>query len=118
MHGNQEPFWIYVLDGDGEKILYGEQFMLKQKSQQLVFSFSVPLYEIMHPIYFIKVISDKWIACETEQPIPFKNLILPEPFMRVTELLQLSRLPINAIGIGHVENVLSRKLCIDELDGI
>ena len=31
MHGKQEPFHIFVLDCDCEKILYGEQFTLKYK---------------------------------------------------------------------------------------
>lgn len=30
------------------------------------FTLTVALYEVMHPIYYIKVISDKWISCESE----------------------------------------------------
>jgi pre-mRNA-splicing helicase BRR2 len=89
MHGKQEPFQIFVLDCDCEKILYHEPFVMKYKlNKSYGFSFTVPLFEIMHPLYFIRVVSDRWISCEAEQAIPFKNLLLPEPFSRVTELLE------------------------------
>lgn len=61
-----------MLDSDCERILYAEQFVLKYKrvvqseSKSYVFSFTVPLFEIMHPIYFIKIVSDRWIQCESE----------------------------------------------------
>jgi pre-mRNA-splicing helicase BRR2 len=49
-------------------------------------SFIVPLYEPMPPQYFIKVISDRWLQCETVLPVSFKHLILPERFAPPTEL--------------------------------
>lgn len=64
----------------------------------------------MHPIYFIRVISDKWIACEAERPIPFKNLLLPEPFSRCTELLQLSPLSLDALRVPQIENTIAKRL--------
>jgi pre-mRNA-splicing helicase BRR2 len=116
MHGRSEPFHIFILDCDCERILYSEQFALKYKrvvqsdSKNYSFSFTVPLFEIMHPIYFIKVVSDRWMQCESEQAIPFKNLILPEPFSRVTELLGRSPLPIEAIQYPNIETALKKKV--------
>ncbi|CAD8200123.1 unnamed protein product [Paramecium pentaurelia] len=110
IHGRQEPFHIFVLDSDGEKILYHEMFLMKQKNQEMEFTLTVALFEVMHPIYYIKVISDKWISCESEQPIPFKNLILPEPFNRCTDLLQLTLLSIDQIKHQQIENILAKKI--------
>ncbi|CAD8198479.1 unnamed protein product [Paramecium octaurelia] len=110
LHGRQEPFHIFVLDSDAEKILYHELFLMKQKNQEMQFTLTVALFDVMHPIYYIKVISDKWISCETEQPIPFKNLILPQPFNRCTELLQLTLLSIDQIKHSQIENILAKKI--------
>jgi pre-mRNA-splicing helicase BRR2 len=116
MHGKSEPFHIFVLDCDCEKILYSEQFSLKHKrvvlsdSKSYSFSFTVPLFEIMHPIYFIKVVSDRWIQCESEQAIPFKNLILPEPFQRQTDLLGRTPLPLDAIQYPNIVTALKKKV--------
>ena len=48
----------------------------------------------MQPIYFIKVVSDRWLNCEAEQAISFKNLILPEPFLKPHELEDMQNVPI------------------------
>ena len=45
----------------------------------------VPLLEPLNPQYFIKVISDKWLQCQTQIPISFKNLILPAKFLPTLE---------------------------------
>lgn len=112
--GLQEPFHIFVLDCDSEKILYHEQLMMKQKNQTMQFTLTVPLFEIMHPIYFIKVVSDKWLQCESEQPIPFKNLILPEAFSRCTELLQLTPLSLEILKQPQLENIISKKILMSK----
>lgn len=68
--------------------MHVEQFILKDKNatEQQVISFIIPLYEPMPPQYFIKVISDRWLQCETVLPVSFKHLILPEKFAPPTEL--------------------------------
>lgn len=32
IHGRKEPFHIFILDCDGEKILYHEEFVMKAKN--------------------------------------------------------------------------------------
>ena len=90
IHGKAEPFWVFVLDSDSEQILHSEQFILKDRDagagQQQIISFTVPLYEPMPPLYFIKVISDRWLQSETTLPVSFKHLILPERFPPTTEI--------------------------------
>jgi pre-mRNA-splicing helicase BRR2 len=58
----------------------------KYVSEQHVLSFIVSLYDPLPPQYFIKVISDRWLQCETVLPVSFKHLILPERFAPPTEL--------------------------------
>lgn len=59
IHGNAEPFWIFVEDVDGEKILHSEFFILKKKfaDREHIVTFTVPLFEPLHPqVNFIYVL--------------------------------------------------------------
>ena len=106
IHGSTEPFWIFVEDCDGEKILYYEYFTLKHKHiglKEYIFEFIVPLFDPLHPLYYIRVVSDRWLQCETVVPIYFKNIILPEKFPPLTELLDLKLLPISSLKWPEVE---------------
>lgn len=99
IHGQSEAFWIFVEDVDSEVILHHEFFLLKQKycmDEHLV-KFFVPVFEPLPPQYFLRIISDRWIGSETQLPVSFRHLILPEKTMPPTELLDLQPLPISAL---------------------
>eukprot|EP01116_Phalansterium_solitarium_P019909 TRINITY_DN5728_c0_g1_i2.p1 TRINITY_DN5728_c0_g1~~TRINITY_DN5728_c0_g1_i2.p1 ORF type:complete len:2045 (+),score=776.70 TRINITY_DN5728_c0_g1_i2:174-6308(+) len=106
-HANAEPWWIIVEDVDGEKILHSEYFLLKRKfaDQEHNVSFSVPLFEPLHPQYFIRVVSDRWIGAETVKPISFRHLILPEKFPPHTELLDLQPIPLSELRNPEFEKL-------------
>ena len=111
VHGRSEPFWIIVEDCDSELILYYEFFTLKHKhvgQKDYVFEFIVPLFEPLHPLYYIRIVSDRWLQCETVLPIYFRNLILPEKFPALTELLDLKLLPVSSLKWPEVEQQLSK----------
>lgn len=57
----------------------------------------------MHPQYFIKVISDRWIQAETVMPVNFKHLILPERFVAPTEMLDLHSRLIEELNFQPAE---------------
>ena len=59
--------------------------------------FFVPVFEPLPPQYFIRVVSDRWIGCETQLPVSFRHLILPEKYPPPTELLDLQPLPVTAL---------------------
>lgn len=60
-------------------------------------NFIVPLFEILHPLYFIKVISDRWVSSDNALPLSFKNMILPNKFPAPNELLDLQPLPASSL---------------------
>lgn len=99
VHGQSEAFWILVEDVDSEVILHHEYFLLKAKyaSDEHLVKFYVPVFEPLPPQYFLRVVSDRWIASETQLPVSFRHLILPEKTMPPTELLDLQPLPITAL---------------------
>jgi len=99
LHGFVEPFWIIMEDSDSENILHYEYFLLKKAflDDDQTISFTVPVHEPVPPQYFIKVISDRWLHCETMLPVSFRHLLLPEKYPPPTELLDLQPLPISAL---------------------
>ncbi|KAI8977390.1 Sec63 Brl domain-containing protein [Mycotypha africana] len=103
VHGFAEAFWILVEDVDGEHILHHDYFVLRQRyaEEEHLVTFTVPLYEPLPPNYFVTVVADRWLHCETKLPISFKHLILPEKYAPHTELHDLQPLPIS--GLNNVE---------------
>ena len=55
------------------------------------------------------MISDKWIASETQVAVSFRHLILPEKHPPPTELLDLQSLPVNALRNGKYEDLYNFK---------
>nr|XP_009857905.1 U5 small nuclear ribonucleoprotein 200 kDa helicase [Ciona intestinalis] len=105
IHGNSEGFYIFVEDVDGEVVLHHEFFLLKSKyaSDEHVVNFFVPVFEPLPPQHFIRIISDRWIGSETQLPVSFRHLILPEKYPPPTELLDLQPLPISALRNSEYE---------------
>ncbi|XP_034947956.1 putative U5 small nuclear ribonucleoprotein 200 kDa helicase [Chelonus insularis] len=99
VHGTSEAFWILVEDVDSEVILHHEYFLLKAKysTDEHLIKFFVPVFEPLPPQYFLRVVSDRWIGAESQLPVSFRHLILPEKNLPPTELLDLQPLPITAL---------------------
>lgn len=49
----------------------------------------VPVFEPLPPLYFVRVVSDRWLGSETVLPVSFRHLVLPEKYPPPTELLDL-----------------------------
>uniref|UniRef100_A0A0N4YVM1 Activating signal cointegrator 1 complex subunit 3 (inferred by orthology to a zebrafish protein) n=1 Tax=Nippostrongylus brasiliensis TaxID=27835 RepID=A0A0N4YVM1_NIPBR len=105
VHGSAEGFWIFVEDVDGELILHHEYFLLKQKfcTEEHVIKMFVPVFDPLPPLYFVRVVSDRWLGSETVLPISFRHLVLPEKYPPPTELLDLQPLPISALNNKNFE---------------
>uniref|UniRef100_A0A8C7QRT5 U5 small nuclear ribonucleoprotein 200 kDa helicase n=1 Tax=Oncorhynchus mykiss TaxID=8022 RepID=A0A8C7QRT5_ONCMY len=111
VHGSSEAFWILVEDVDSEVILHHEYFLLKAKYAQdeHLVTFFVPVFEPLPPQYFIRVSSDRWLSCETQLPVSFRHLILPEKYPPPTELLDLQPLPVTALRNAAFETLYQNK---------
>ncbi|KAG9299631.1 hypothetical protein G9A89_020802 [Geosiphon pyriformis] len=107
IHGTGEAFWVLVEDVDGDVILYHDSFILKKKyaEEDHIITFTVPLFEPLPPNYFISVISDRWLHCETKLPVSFRHLILPKKYPPHTELLDMQPLPVTALRNSEFERV-------------
>jgi pre-mRNA-splicing helicase BRR2 len=87
-----------VLDCDEEYILFSHHITLRKDQPELLIQFIVPLFEIMHPLYYIKVISDRWICPESCLPLSFRSIILPSKFPQPLELQDLQPMAIGSLG--------------------
>lgn len=105
--GAGEEFWVVVEDVDGEVVLYHDLFILKQKyaEEEHHMNFTVELFEPLPPNYYVSVISNRWLHCETRLPISFKHLILPDKYPPHTELLDLQPLPVSALRNKEFESI-------------
>ena len=88
---------MMVLDCDEEHILYSCSFSLKKDEKEQFLQFTVPLFEPPHPIYYIKVFSDRWVCPEHTLPLSFRALKLPNRFPAPTQLEDLKLTPITSI---------------------
>lgn len=111
IHGQSQAFWIFVEDVDSEIILHHEYFLLKSKyaTDEHVVNFFVPVFEPLPPQYFIRIVSDSWLASETQLPVSFRHLILPEKYPPPTELLDLQPLPVTALRNPEFEALYDGK---------
>ncbi|KAF7913635.1 uncharacterized protein EAF01_000041 [Botrytis porri] len=110
IHGAAESFWIIAEDCDGEDILFHDQFILRKDFAQAemnehLIEFTVPITEPMPPHYFITVVSDRWMNCETKLAVSFQKLILPEKFPPHTPLLDLQPLPVAALKFDEFKSL-------------
>uniref|UniRef100_A0A672R3M5 Activating signal cointegrator 1 complex subunit 3 n=1 Tax=Sinocyclocheilus grahami TaxID=75366 RepID=A0A672R3M5_SINGR len=110
IHGSSEAFWILVEDVDSEVVLHHEYFLLKAKYAQdeHLVTFFVPVFEPLPPQYFIRIASDRWLSCETQLPVSFRHLILPEKYPPPTELLDLQPLPVSALRNTAFESLYQK----------
>uniref|UniRef100_A0A1I7XD94 SEC63 domain-containing protein n=1 Tax=Heterorhabditis bacteriophora TaxID=37862 RepID=A0A1I7XD94_HETBA len=65
----------------------------------------VPVFDPLPPLYFVRIVSDRWLGSETVLPISFRHLVLPEKYPPPTELLDLQPLPISALNNKQFEDV-------------
>ena len=107
--GPAEVFWVLVEDCDSEIVLHHDVFVLKKQygEEEHHISFTVPLFDPMPPNYFISVVNDRWLHCETRLPISFKHMILPEKYPPHTDLLDLQPLTPSALKNKEYEKVYS-----------
>jgi pre-mRNA-splicing helicase BRR2 len=111
VHGKGEAFWIFVEDVNSELILHSEYFLLKSKycQDEHTVKFYVPIFDPLPPQYFIRIVSDRWLSSETQLPVSFRHLILPEKYAPPTELLDLQPLPISAFHEPLFESLYNDK---------
>ncbi len=52
-------------------------------------TFTIPIWEPLPPQYWLRVVSDRWLGCETVAAMSFRQLLLPDQLRPHTDLLDL-----------------------------
>ena len=67
--------------------------------------FLIPLTDPLPPVYFVKLISDRWLQCEHTVPISFKNLVLPDKFAAPIELDEGAYVEIRSLNFTEAQKL-------------
>jgi pre-mRNA-splicing helicase BRR2 len=100
VHDYVQLFHVLVEDVNSTNLLHHEVFSLNKSTseEEHTLLFTVPVLDPLPPLYFVRVISDRWLHAESTVPISFSQMILPPKFSPPTELLDLQPLPPTALG--------------------
>ena len=111
VHGYVQLFHVFVEDVNNEHILHYELFSLTKSNAEEEHSllYTVPVLDPLPPLYFIRVISDRWLQSETSIAVSFDDMILPPKFPPPTELLDLQPLTATALGETALINLYNFK---------
>ena len=107
LHGFTESFMLFLEDCDGEKLLYVDRFVVHKDyiNEHHSLTFTVPIFEIEQPNYFISLISEKWLFCETRVPAILSAITIPQKFPATTPLIDCALVPITELGIKEFASV-------------
>ncbi|KAG7922565.1 hypothetical protein KL905_001786 [Ogataea polymorpha] len=100
IHGWSEQFILLVEDCDSEKLLYYTTLIVQSKyiDQPHLIDFTVPFIDSSQPNYFVSLISDRWLHCESKVPIMLSNLKMPKKFPAPTPLLDFDLIETSEVG--------------------
>lgn len=106
-HGSTDSWWVWVEDDENERVYHSEHFILTQKTkrEEHTLSFSIPVFEPLPTQYWVRVLNDRWVGCDGAEPLPFKHLVLPDRPSVHTALLDLTPLPVSALGHASLSSL-------------
>lgn len=107
IHGSVEPFHIWIEDAAQSFIYHSEYFLLhrKQKDEPQHMTLIVPIEDPPPSQYIVHIFSDRWIGCETVEPIMFDSLILPHEYPPHTALLPLQPIQLQCLENPKFESI-------------
>ena len=94
LHGEVEPFWLWIEDHEGIDIIQWFHLLLRQNTSDLEVDFVIPIRGSKPPPSVnIRFMSDRWMGAEDEVNISLEGLIMPTFADCHTPLLDLPFLP-------------------------
>ncbi|KAK7049628.1 putative steryl acetyl hydrolase mug81 [Paramarasmius palmivorus] len=110
LHGNAEPFWLWVEDHEGAILQY-THVLFKQATESLNVEFVISIFrETPPPSVTVRYLSDRWLGADDEVVIPLDSLVIPEMPHSHTPLLDLPLLPISALRNRATERTYANRV--------
>jgi activating signal cointegrator complex subunit 3 len=109
IHGETEPWWIWIEDESSEYIYHSEYFILKRadENEPQTLTFVIPIKEPRPTQYFVRAVSDRWLNAEAMATIPLRDVVLPDSHPPHTSLLPLTPLHISALNNPDYESLFT-----------
>ena len=87
-----------------------EYILLRQRNhpEPIELEMTIPAFDPLPPQYYLRIISDAWVGCETLVPVSFRHLLLPDRLMPYTDLINLTPLPTGALDDPAFEQLYSK----------
>ena len=110
-HYQVQSFWLWVCDGDSDHIYHHQQLLIhyERHHEQQIIDFMIPIREPMTSQYYLHVVSDHWVGCETTVPISFQHIVLPDVHPPHSNLLNIHPIHIKALQDKSFEKMYSSR---------
>ncbi|KAF8493511.1 Sec63-domain-containing protein [Gautieria morchelliformis] len=116
LHGEAEPFWLWIEDHEGTEIIQWSHLLLRQNTVDMEVDFVIPIRGSQPPpSVSIRFMSDRWMGAEDEVKISLEELIMPSFSDCHTPLLDLPFLPVTG---GNAVSSTFNKLHFRDFSGI
>jgi activating signal cointegrator complex subunit 3 len=98
-HKGAEGFWVWIEDAESENIYHSEYLVIGRRGMGDVsrMEITVPVHDPPPAQYYVRVVSDKWVGCESMTTVSFKHLMLPDARPVHTDLLDVHPMPVAAL---------------------
>lgn len=112
-HGGAEGFWLWVEDSENRRTYHSEYVLFSRRNhpEDKALEVIVPLFDPMPSQYYIRIVSDSWVGCESLIPVSFQHVLvngLGSPTF-FTNLFDLTPLPVQALNDTRYEQLYENR---------
>lgn len=83
-------------------------FSKKTYPDPLVLDLSIPAFEPLPKQYFLRLVSDTWVAVEIVHPVSLRGIKMPNQNTPFTDLIDLTPLPTSALQDEKYEALFTK----------
>ncbi|KIK95504.1 hypothetical protein PAXRUDRAFT_11409 [Paxillus rubicundulus Ve08.2h10] len=104
VHGSTEPFWLWVEDHEGNKILQFTVILLRESTDALDVEFVISISVDTPPSSItIRVVSSRWLGADNERLVPLDSLFMPVASNSHTRRVDIGFLTLSSIQFPVLE---------------
>jgi len=112
-HGGAEGFWLWVEDNENNRTYHSEYILFSRRNhpESTALEVVVPVFDPMPQQYYIRVVNDSWVGCESLIPVSFRHVLidgLSSPTL-FTNLFDLTPLPVRALADQRYEQLYANR---------
>lgn len=113
IHGSAEPFWVWIEDSEGLSILQLTHLVFRSSAEPIPVDFIIGVPNGQPPPFItVRFVSDSWLGAENELAVPMNSLIMPEPSVPHTRILDLPFLTLAALNNAQVERIFQSRIAV------